>query len=211
MADYCAVYKRASEVNDDSLADNAEIRHEGAMTAPLAPSVSELVAGSAHEAQTLVPIYTGEFVEKVKFVVPTLVRLQLVDSCSYLRVHCPNLMHPGSGVVSARGVSVGLLEGLAIVADGEANGPLSGFAGALRGEPPSEVIEGGSHILKRVPDNEAERRLLEHLSVEDVLATVRIGFMDHSIWFSGAEGGKFVAENFKVVACPTELEAGSRE
>jgi hypothetical protein len=212
VADYCAVYKRTTEGDFDSVPDEARVHHEGTTRPPFAPAFSKSIAGPAHEAQTLVPIYASEFVEKVQFVVPTLVRLQLMDSCSYLRVHRPDLMHTGSVVVPAGGVPIGLLEGLPSVADGEADGSLGGFAGAFGGASPGEVVEGAPHVLKRIPDDEAKRRrLLEHLRPEDVLAAVCIGLMGNSIRFSGVEGGKLVAENFQVLACPNEFEASTCE
>jgi hypothetical protein len=213
VADFCAVFKGTTEGDIDLSSDKAQVRDEGAMRPPLAPAVGKFVAGPAHEAQTLVPIYAGEFVEEHEFVAPSTVRLQLLDSCYCFRVHRPNFVHASSRVVPAGGVSVGLLEGLAAGTDGEADVPLVRLSGAQGGKSPGEVFEGASHVLESVSDDDAQIRwrLLEHLSVEDVLATVRIGFVDNSIRFSGGESGKFVAENFQVVVCPVELEASTCE
>lgn len=215
VAEYCVLLKRLEEPNVRAF-DDSRVHYERTMCAPLAPAVGNARTHGPHHTQTLVPVYASEFVEEeegmlVRF--PTLVRLQLLDSCSYLRWHRPDLVHPGSGVVSAGGVSVGLLESLAAGADGEADGPLVRLLGAQGGESPSEVFEGASHVLKCVPDDDAQkwRRLLAHLGPEDVLAAVRVWLVGNSVRLSSVKGGKLVTEYFHVVTHPVELEAGAGE
>lgn len=75
------------------------------------------------------------------------------------------------------------------------------------------MFQRAPHVLEGVADDYAQiwRRLLENLRPEDVLAAVRVWLVGNSIRFSEAEGGKLVAQNFQMLACPDELEAGTRE
>lgn len=132
IAEYCVLLKGLEEVNLRAL-DDARVHDEGTASTALAPAVGNARAHGPHHAQTLVPVYAGEFVEEEEGMlirVTTLVRLQLLDSCPYLRRHRPDFVHPGSGVVPAGGGSGGLLKGLAAGADGEADRPLVCLPGA---------------------------------------------------------------------------------
>src|SRR5215210_4797599 len=212
-ADFCAVYERATKVEGDLVPDEAWVHDEGLARSPLAPTERHLGVRPAHHAQTLVPVQSGKLIEDPEFVVPSLVRLQLLDGCSCFRVHRPNLVHPATVVVPTETFPVGLDEGLFLTTDGKPDGSLGGFAGRLGSESPSEVVQGASHVLKGVPDDGAEvrGRLPDNFRVEDVLAAIRVGFVDDSIWFSGHEGTEFVAENFQVFACPKQFEASPGE
>lgn len=213
VPDLCAVFKR-SRLNPSAL-DDADIELPSA-GASLAPRLADSVGKRPDEAQALVPIYAGKLIENPKPIliwVPTLVRLQLLDSCACL---CPDLVdfvHPASEAVPARGLRGGLEESSLVAVDGEVDRSLelsSEFGGP---ESPNEMIEGTSHVLEGIPDDDAPklRRLLEHLSVEDVLAEVSIWFMDNSVGFSGGESSKLVAEYVQVLTRPNELEAGTHE
>ena len=214
IGDFCTVLER-SEVDSVAFPDSeaTEIYREGGTQPLFAPRLRHGTGECPHEAQTLMTVYTGQFVEDQKVVVSTLVRLQLMDSCAYLRVHRPDLVHTRPDVVPAGGTPVGLLEGLPIATDREADRPLGGVAGALGGESPGEVVQSAPHVLERVSDDYAEkrRRLLKNLSIKDVLATVRVGLVGNSIRLYSVEGGKLVAENFQMLTCPTQLEAGTIE
>jgi hypothetical protein len=215
MTDFCVVFENAADGNDSAgRSQKVEVGHERTTGASFAPTLGYGTVGPSNRAQTLVPIYAGEFVEDVKFVVPSLVRLQLLDSC----LHCypldfTDFVHPASGAVPAAGVLVGLEEGGFSAVDGEAGRTRRLAPLVLEGEPPHEVFERGPHVLEGVTDDDAQkrRRLLKNLRPEDVLATVRVGLVGDSIRLSGGEGGKFVAEHFQVLARPKQLEAGSSE
>jgi len=75
------------------------------------------------------------------------------------------------------------------------------------------VFEGAPHVLEGVPDDHAQARrwFRENLRPEDMLASFRLFLMDNSVRFSGAEGGKLVAQNFQMLACPGDLETGTFE
>lgn len=77
VAEYCVVLKGLEEVNLGALND-ARVHDERAVCAPLAPAVGNARVHGPHHAQTLVPVYAGEFVEEEEGMlvrVPTLVRL----------------------------------------------------------------------------------------------------------------------------------------
>lgn len=215
VAEYCAVCKRLEERNLRA-SDDGRVHNERTTCPPLAPAVGNARADGSNHTQTLVPVYASEFVEEKEGMlvrITTHVRLQLLDSCSYLRVHRPDLVHPSSGVVPVGGVFVGLLEGLAASADREADGSLVRLSGAQGGESPGEVFEGASHVLKGVSDNDSQeqRRLLAYLSPEDMLAAVRVWLVGNSVRLSGVKGGKLFAERFQVVTCPVELQTSTSE
>ena len=77
VAEYCAVFKRLEEPNIRALNDT-RVHNEWTACAPLAPAVGNARVHGPHHAQTLVPVYAGEFVEEEEGMlvrVPTLVRL----------------------------------------------------------------------------------------------------------------------------------------
>ena len=213
LADYCIVFENAAN-GDDGFADHAEIRDEGATRPPLAPALGHAAVRTADHAQALVPIYAGKLVEDVKFVAPSLVRLQLLDSCPHRNAgDFGDLVRPATGA-EGTGPFVGVPEVALDAVDGEARGGAIGFAPfVLPGQTPSEVFQTRTHILKGVPDDRAQerRRLLENLHLEDVLAAVRVDLVGDSVRISGVEGGKFVAQNFQVLVRPKQLEADTRE
>lgn len=213
VADYCVRFEVAAEGDVHSVSNISGSHLERDAGAALAPPEADFAVESPHQAKALVPIYPRQFVEDEKVVALSVVRLQLLDSCSHLRVHRPDFVHAASGVVPAGRVSVGLLEGLPRPADWEPDRPLGGIAGTLGRESPGEMFEGAPHVLEGVPDKDAQkrRRLLNNLRAEDVLASFRLFLMGDSIGFSGAEGGKLVAQNFQVLARPKQLEAGTSE
>ena len=135
VADYCAILKRTD--GDLCVPNNAEVHFESAARATLAPRLAEAVADRPDEAQTLVPIYAGELVEDVEVVVPSLVRLQLLDSCPHRdSLDFPDFVHSASGAVPAAGVFVGLEEGGFGAVDGEAGGARRLAPLILEGESP---------------------------------------------------------------------------
>lgn len=202
MADYCIVFEVPAE-GDARFPDVCGNHFERVAGASLAPAVADFHIEPAHQAKALVPIYTGEFVEDEKIVAPSVVRLQLVDSCPHFVVHRPDFVHPAAARVVPTGrVAGGLLEGLRGPTNGEPDRSLGDVARVLRGESPSEVFEGAPHVLERVADKDAQerRRLLNNLRPEDVLASFRLFLMSDSIGFFGAEGGKLVPQNFQMLA-----------
>ncbi len=211
LTDFCTVLKRAD--GDLRFPHDTEIRSKAAGGTAFPPGRVESIAHRSHEAQALVPVYASEFVEEPQFVVPSIVRLQLLDSCSHVRRHRPDFVHPAGGGVSASGFPVGLQEGALFGVDGESDGARGSLSGVQGSESPSEVFEGASHVLEGVPDDYAQERgrFLAYLGPEDVLAAVRIGFVGESIRLTSGESGKLVTEFFQMLTCSPEFEPGTGE
>ena len=212
LADYCLVFENAAHV-DFGGAQQTCVKDKGATGASLSPTLGHGAVRPADYTQTLVPVYPSKFVEEEKVVVPSLVRLQLLDSCPHAGSgNFGNLMGPApSGIGSA--FLRPFPESLAGTVDGKTSGAQRLAPFVLPGQSPSEVFEDGAHVLKGVSDDDAEkqRRLLENLCPEDVLTAVSVGLVDDSIRITGVKGRKFVAENFQVAVCPKQLQTGTSE
>lgn len=215
VADDCVILKRFEEPNIRPF-DNACIQNERAGRALLTPTISNARIDSAHHAQTLVPVYASEFIEDKKpiFVrVPSLVWLQLLNSCPDTNVRdLSDLMHPTSGAVGA-GFLGNLEEGGFGAVDGEAGRARWLAPFTFEGETPSEMFECGTHVLKSIPGDDAEKRwrLLSHLSAEDMLAAVCVMLVGNSLRLSSVEGGKLLLENLQMLTRSDKFESSTRK
>lgn len=207
--DICAVFKRAEiEFRRE---DGAGVRDKSTGGVSLSYGVAGMACGRTDDAKVAMPVDSGEFIENPKGVgvclkFPSLVRLQTLNVCLGVWVDCINFLE--STPVCQTPALVPFVEGVVSARDGK-RGIGGRIAPNLRDtEFPSEMVQSGSHVLETVPDDERQRlrRLLNHVSPDNILRTIRPSLMGDSVRLEFEEFPDLMVQCHQMLIRPVELE-----
>lgn len=156
----------------------------------------------SNRVQHAVSVNPGEFVEMPEPVIsrgpPDLKRLQPLDTCPIFGVE---VFDPVFRSLSSESLA-GIANWKRCLAVGRR------LAGEDR-KLPHQMIEGRSHVLQTIPNQEAESewRSFSKVNPEDVIAAVRLSLVGDKIRLSLEKTNDLSVERFQVLLCPVELQA----
>jgi hypothetical protein len=188
---YCAAFHRTRCPLNLDAAENSE----ACVIYDSARRKHQLEVGQA------VLVYVGKTVNNPERVactpIPSTVRLQHLDSCLRSWNRAPDFAF----ALTSKGPFVDADRKRRVVSDfiGERLS-LVGSDGEFIGE----VVESGADVVDAIAkhEGEASRRLLKDLNLNNILASIRIRFVDKTIWLSFAPPSPFVLHGLQVLPRP---------